>query len=37
METSGLIDSPIYNSRIINSFILLIKHKYSYVHIGELL
>ena len=37
METSGLIDSPIYNSRIINPFILLIKHKYSYVDVAELL
>jgi len=37
MEPSGLIDIPLYNSRIINSFILLIKHKYSYVDIGELL
>jgi two-component system, NtrC family, C4-dicarboxylate transport sensor histidine kinase DctB len=37
MESSGLADSPLYNSRIINSFILLIKHKYSYVHVGELL
>jgi len=37
MEPSEFTDSPLYNSRIINSFILLIKHKYSYVHIGELL
>jgi two-component system, NtrC family, C4-dicarboxylate transport sensor histidine kinase DctB len=37
MEPSGLIDTPLYNSRIINSFILLIKHKYSYVNINELL
>ena len=37
MEPSGLRDSPLYNSRIINSFILLIKHKYSYVDIAELL
>jgi len=37
MEPSGLTDSPLYNSRIINSFILLIKHKYSYVDVGELL
>ena len=28
---------PLYNSRIINSFILLIKHKYSHVDITELL
>jgi two-component system, NtrC family, C4-dicarboxylate transport sensor histidine kinase DctB len=37
MEPSGLVDTPLYNSRIINSFILLIKHKYSYVNISELL
>jgi two-component system, NtrC family, C4-dicarboxylate transport sensor histidine kinase DctB len=37
METSGLIDTPLYNSRIINSFILLIKHKYSFVNIEEIL
>src|SRR6185369_8572048 len=37
MEPSGLADSPLYNSRIINSFILLIKHKYGYVNIDELL
>jgi two-component system, NtrC family, C4-dicarboxylate transport sensor histidine kinase DctB len=37
METSGLIDTPLYNSRIINSFILLIKHRYSYVNIEEIL
>ncbi len=28
---------PLYNSRIINSFILLVKHKYSHVDINELL
>ena len=37
MEPSRLIDAPLYNSRIINPFILLIKHKYSYVNISELL
>jgi two-component system, NtrC family, C4-dicarboxylate transport sensor histidine kinase DctB len=37
MESSGLTDSPLYNSRIINSFILLIKDKYSYVDVAELL
>jgi two-component system, NtrC family, C4-dicarboxylate transport sensor histidine kinase DctB len=37
MEPSRLIDAPLYNSRIINSFILLIKHKYGYVNISELL
>jgi two-component system, NtrC family, C4-dicarboxylate transport sensor histidine kinase DctB len=34
---STLTDMPLYNSRIINSFILLIKQKYSYVNIAELL
>ena len=37
MKTSRLADSPLYNSRIINSFILLIKQKYSYVDVSELL
>jgi len=37
MDPSRLADMPLYNSRIINSFILLIKHKYSYVDISELL
>ncbi|HBA86632.1 MAG TPA: ATPase [Geobacter sp.] len=37
MEQNRLVDMPIYNSRIINSFILLIKHKYSHVDISELL
>jgi two-component system, NtrC family, C4-dicarboxylate transport sensor histidine kinase DctB len=37
MTASGLLDTPLYNSRIINSFILLIKLKYSYVEISELL
>ncbi|QXE92007.1 GAF domain-containing protein [Geomonas subterranea] len=37
MEPSPLRDKPLYNSRIINSFILLIKHKYSHVDINELL
>ncbi|HJV67408.1 MAG TPA: ATP-binding protein [Geomonas sp.] len=32
-----LADKPLYNSRIIKSFILLIKHKYSYVNVSELL
>ncbi|HJV35746.1 ATP-binding protein [Geomonas sp.] len=34
---SRLADKPLYNSRIINSFILLIKHKYSYINVSELL
>ena len=37
MEPSRLADMPLYNSRIINSFILLIKLKYSYVNVAELL
>jgi len=37
MQPSRLADTPLYNSRIINSFILLIKHKYSYVDVFELL
>jgi|GEM_PF-1122185 len=37
MPASRLIDTPLYNSRIIHSFILLIKQKYSYVNITELL
>ena len=37
MEPSRLHDMPLYNSRIINSFILLIKHKYSHIDITELL
>jgi len=36
-EPVRLIDTPLYNSRIIYSYILLIKHKYSYVNISELL
>ena len=37
MEPSGLQNTPLYNSRIIKSYILLVKHKYSHVDIGELL
>lgn len=37
MEPTGLAKAHLYNSRIINSFILLIKRKYSYVDITELL
>ncbi|MBU5613989.1 GAF domain-containing sensor histidine kinase [Geomonas azotofigens] len=37
MDQSRLRDKPLYNSRIINSFILLVKHKYSHVDINELL
>jgi len=37
MEPSRIADMPLYNSRIINSFLLLIKQKYSYVDISELL
>jgi two-component system, NtrC family, C4-dicarboxylate transport sensor histidine kinase DctB len=37
MESSAWADSPLYNSRIINSFMLLIKQKYPYVDVTELL
>src|SRR4051812_24041191 len=37
MEPPSIHDRALYNSRIINSFILLIKQKYSYVNISELL
>ncbi len=37
MAPSRFSDMPLYNSRIVNSFILLIKHKYSHVDIAELL
>ncbi|GFO53737.1 hypothetical protein GMSM_07440 [Geomonas sp. Red276] len=37
MDGSSLRQRPLYNSRIINSFILLIKQKYSYVNINDLL
>ncbi len=37
MEPSTLSDAPLYNSRIINSFVMLIKQKYSYVNVAELL
>lgn len=37
MEASKLGDRPLYNSRIIDSYIRLIKHKYTYVNVGDLL
>lgn len=37
MERSRLSEAPLYNSRIINSYILLIKQKYSYVNVTDLL
>ncbi|OGU07366.1 MAG: ATPase [Geobacteraceae bacterium GWC2_58_44] len=37
MEAPRLSDTPLYNSRIINSYILLIKQRYSYVNLSELL
>jgi len=37
MESTGLQNTPLYNSRIIKSYLMLIKHKYGYVDIGELL
>jgi len=37
MDSSNLSDSPLYNSRIIDSFIRLIRKKYGHVDIGVLL
>ena len=37
MERTPLSEAPLYNSRIINSYILLIKQKYSYVNVSDLL
>lgn len=37
MDTSSFSDSPLYNSRIIDSYIRLIRQKYCYVNIYELL
>ena len=37
MMSSSLRDTPLYNSRIIDSYIRLIKQKYSYVNVSELL
>ncbi|NVN91668.1 MAG: HD domain-containing protein [Desulfuromonadales bacterium] len=37
MESQKIIDRPLYNSRIIDSYIRLIKQKYSHVNISELL
>ena len=30
-------DSPLYNSRILNTYVKLIRHKYSYINVNELL
>jgi HD-GYP domain-containing protein (c-di-GMP phosphodiesterase class II) len=37
MDSSNLSESPLYNSRIIDSYIRLIRFKYNYVNIHELL
>jgi two-component system, NtrC family, C4-dicarboxylate transport sensor histidine kinase DctB len=37
ISRSPLKEAPLYNSRIINSYILLIKQRYSYVNLSELL
>jgi hypothetical protein len=37
MEISQVDNKPLYNSRIIDTYLKLIKRKYSYVNIGELL
>ena len=37
MLSNRLGEAPLYNSRIINSYILLIKQRYSYVNLSELL
>ncbi len=37
METSKPDNKPLYNSRIIDTYIKLIKRKYSYINIDELL
>ena len=37
MDTPNLSESPLYNSRIIDSYLRLIRHKYGYVDIRELL
>jgi hypothetical protein len=37
MESEYLVDKPLYNSRIINNYVKLIRDKYSYINISELL
>ena len=37
MKSSHLKNTPLYNSRIIDTYIRLIKSKYSFVDVGELL
>ena len=37
LELSNIDNRPLYNSRIISTYIMLIKKNYSYVNIGELL
>ena len=37
MKHSDLLNDPLYNSRIINNYIKLIKNQYRYINIEELL
>ena len=37
MEPAELLDEPLYNSRIVNNYIKLIKNQYSYINVEELL
>jgi hypothetical protein len=37
MNPAKLLNEPLYNSRIINNYIKLIKSQYSYINIAELL
>ncbi|MDH3541599.1 MAG: histidine kinase, partial [Desulfobulbaceae bacterium] len=37
MKPAELLDEPLYNSRIVNNYIKLIKNQYSYINIEELL
>jgi hypothetical protein len=37
MSASNMDDRPLYSSRITNTYIKLIKRKYSYINVNELL
>ena len=37
MKPAELLNEPLYNSRIINNYIKLIKSQYSYINVEELL
>ena len=37
MTPAELLNEPLYNSRIVNNYIKLIKNRYSYINIEELL